>query len=172
MARNVEIKASLHSVRDFIERVSQIADSGPENIEQDDTFFMCDKGRLKLRVFSDGTGELIFYKRLGNEGPRTSHYEIAQINDIKALRTVLSSAYGQVGRVRKLRTVYMVGRTRVHIDQVEGLGTFVELEVVLKEGENEDNGAMEARDLMKRLGVMGSSLIDRPYVELINKRGT
>jgi predicted adenylyl cyclase CyaB len=172
MARNIEIKASVRFISDFLERVSQLADSAPEDIEQDDTFFKCDHGRLKLRAFSDGSGELIFYKRAGSEGPMTCDYEIVPIDTVDALRSALSQAYGQAGRVRKSRTLYMVGRTRVHLDRVEDLGTFMELEVVLNEGENEAVGVREARELMAVLGIEESELIDRPYVDLLNEKGT
>jgi len=172
MARNVEIKTPVRSIDDLIGRIARIADSGPEEIDQDDTFFRCGNGRLKLRTFSDGRGELIFYKRAGGEGPRTCRYEIVPIDRAGSLRSVLSLACGEAGRVRKRRSVYMVGRTRVHIDRVEGLGTFMELEVVLGEGEGEEEGVREARELMASLGVEERDLIDRPYVDLLNeKRG-
>jgi predicted adenylyl cyclase CyaB len=172
MARNVEIKASVQSVEDLLDRVLSLADTPPENIEQDDTFFNCDNGRLKVREFSDGTGELIFYNRSHEEGPKTCVYEIVPIEEVDSLRKVLIHAYGQSGRVRKQRTVYMVGRTRVHLDQVEGLGTFMELEVVLNERESEIIGEREARELMSALGIEDSMLIDRPYVDLLNEKGT
>jgi predicted adenylyl cyclase CyaB len=171
MGRNVEIKASVRSIADLHERVSRMARSAPTQIQQDDTFFKCDNGRLKLRSFSDGSGELIFYRRVGAEGPKTSFYEVVPMRAADSMRSALSLAYGQVGRVRKQRTVYMVGRTRVHIDQVEGLGTFMELEVVLAEGESEVLGVQEARELMAALGIPESALIDRPYVDLLNERG-
>lgn len=172
MARNVEIKAPVQSVGDLIERISALANSGPEVIEQDDTFFKCDNGRLKLREFSDGSGELILYKRSNAEGPKTCHYEIVPTDAVASLRRLLGRAYGLAGRVEKLRTVYMVGRTRIHIDQVEGLGTFMELEVVLDEGESEAVGVREARELMAALGVEDSELINSTYVDLLNEKGT
>jgi predicted adenylyl cyclase CyaB len=172
MARNVEIKASIYSVEDFLERVTQLTDSPPENIEQDDTFFICENGRLKLRTFSDGSGELIFYKRSKADGPMTCEYEIVPIEATDLLRRTLSRAYGDSGRVKKHRTVYMIGRTRVHLDRVEDLGTFIELEVVLDEGESEETGEHEARELMAALGIEDSALIDRPYVDLLNEKGT
>jgi predicted adenylyl cyclase CyaB len=171
MGRNIEIKASVRSVADLHKRVSRVAGSAPTQIEQDDTFFKCDNGRLKLRSFSDGSGELIFYRRVGAEGPKISFYEVVPTHAADALRAELTQAYGQVGRVRKQRTVYMVGRTRVHIDQVEGLGTFMELEVVLAEEESEAIGVQEARDLMAALGIAESALIDRAYVDLLNEKG-
>ena len=171
MARNVEIKASVQSVEDLLERVLKLTDSPPENLEQDDTFFNCDNGRLKLRDFSNGTGELIYYNRSSVDGPKTCVYEIVPIEAVDSMRRALSQACGQCGRVKKQRTVYMVGRTRVHIDQVVGLGTFVELEVVLNEDESEEIGEHEARELMSALGIEESALIDCPYVDLLNEKG-
>ncbi len=110
-------------------RVASIATEGPVELQQDDTFFRCDSGRLKLRVFADGNGELIFYRRADEQGPKESFYLLAPTSSPDTLRELLTSAYGQVGRVRKHRTLFLVGRTRVHLDQVEGLGHFLELEV-------------------------------------------
>jgi len=146
------------------------ATSGPTLISQDDTFFKCDAGRLKLRAYPDGSGELIFYQRENTGGPKTSSYEMVSTAVADALRNVLIQAYGQVGRVKKERTLYMVGRTRVHIDQVEGLGSFMELEVVLAEDESEDKGMREAYELMAKLGIQEDALIDQAYVDLINSK--
>ena len=172
MARNVEIKAAVQSIEDLLERVIKLTDSPPEKLKQEYTFFTCDNGRLKLREFTDGTGELIFYNRSNTKGPKTCVYEIVPVEAVNSIRTVLSHAFGQLGRVRKHRTVYIVGRTRIHLDQVEELGTYVELEVVLNEDESEDIGHREARELMAALGIDDSSLLDCPYVDLLNERGT
>ena len=59
MKRNIEIKARLRDFDSIIKRVEEIADNGPVIIEQEDTFFNCSRGRLKLRKFSDSKGELI-----------------------------------------------------------------------------------------------------------------
>ena len=78
-------------------------------------------------------------------------------------------AYGQVGRVRKHRTLFLIGRTRVHLDNVEGLGYFIELEVVLEQGEPSDVGVEEAHKLMARLGIEPSQLIEDAYVDLLSR---
>ena len=83
------------------------------------------------------------------------------------MREVLTLAYGQAGRVRKRRILFMAGRTRIHLDEVEDLGNFLELEVVLREDEPLDAGVREAEDLMARLQVQSSQLIDRAYVDLL-----
>jgi predicted adenylyl cyclase CyaB len=87
-----------------------------------------------------------------------------------ALREVLTQAYGQVGRVRKQRIVYVVGRTRVHLDTVETLGTFLELEVVLEAHEAIETGVGEAEALMKRLEIEPSQLVASSYLELLQER--
>jgi predicted adenylyl cyclase CyaB len=167
MARNIEIKASLSSIAAVTERAAAIADEGPTEIHQDDTFFNCPAGRLKLRAFSSDRGELIFYRRADQEGPKESFYVRSATTEPDSLRQVLALAYGEAGRVRKRRTLFLVGRTRIHLDEVENLGHFLELEVVLAEGEAAEAGVNEARQLMARLGVEPSQLIDRAYVDLL-----
>jgi len=83
---------------------------------------------------------------------------------------VLATVYGIIGVVRKRRTVRMVDRTRVHLDDVEGLGTFVELEVVLGDDEPAESGAAEARRLMAALGIQEDQLVSRAYIDLLQSR--
>lgn len=167
MARNIEIKARIDSVTTLGERAATFADEGPTEIHQDDTFFRCDTGRLKLRTFADGTGELIFYRRGDQQGPKESFYVRTPTAAPDSLRETLTLAYGQAGRVRKQRTLYLVGRTRIHLDVVENLGQFLELEVVLRENEFIEDAVREAQALMQRLGVDASQLIERAYVDLL-----
>jgi predicted adenylyl cyclase CyaB len=167
MARNVEIKARIESVEALALRAEALADRGPQEVVQDDTFFRCEGGRLKLRAFPSGAGELIFYRRADESGPKESFYVIAPVADAEALRRALTLAYGESGRVRKVRTLYAVGRTRVHLDRVEGLGDFLELEVVLSEGEPARAGIEEATELMARLGIEPSRCVEGAYVDLL-----
>jgi predicted adenylyl cyclase CyaB len=170
MARNVEIKAHVADMAALAARVAAIADSGPVEIPQDDTFFRCDVGRLKLRAFSDGTGELIFYRRPDQGGPKESFYVLSPTASPDTLREALTLAHGQVGRVVKHRTLFLAGRTRVHLDRVDGLGDFMELEVVLADGETLDAGVREARELMTRLGIAPGSLVEGAYLDLQRER--
>ncbi len=171
MSRNVEVKARIASVESFSRTVAAIADGGPTGIVQDDTFFACEAGRLKLRALSDDDGELIFYRRADQREPKESFYVRAPTSTPDRLRDVLSLAYGRAGRVRKHRTLYTIGRTRVHLDRVDDLGDFLELEVVLADDEPTDAGVAEAHRLMRRLGVDASDLVDRSYVDLLTARG-
>ncbi|QAZ69149.1 class IV adenylate cyclase [Solidesulfovibrio carbinolicus] len=168
MARNMEIKARLVD-RAVVEAAAAALAHGPAvRIRQDDTFFPCADGRLKLREFADGRGELIVYQRPDASGPKASHYDIAPTDAPADLRRVLEQALGAAGRVRKERTLYLIGRARVHLDRVEGLGDFVELEVVLAEGEAEASGLAEARRLMAALCIDESTLVAEAYVDLLS----
>jgi predicted adenylyl cyclase CyaB len=170
MARNIEIKARVADMDALTARAAAIADSGPVEIPQDDTFFGCANGRLKLRVFENGHGELIFYRRADVDGPKVSFYVLSPTESPDTLREALTLANGQEGRVVKHRTLFLVGRTRVHLDRVEGLGDCMELEVVLAEGEASDAGVREAHALMARLGIEAGALIEGAYVDLLRKR--
>jgi predicted adenylyl cyclase CyaB len=171
MARNVEIKARIGSVEAMTARVAALADRGPIEIDQDDTFFVCEQGRIKLRAFSANQGELIFYQRPNQAGPKESRFVVSPTSSPDSLREALVLAYGSAGRVRKHRTLYLVGRTRVHLDRVEDLGDFLELEVVLAEDESPDVGVKEARALMTALGLADGQLIDGAYVDLLSHGG-
>jgi predicted adenylyl cyclase CyaB len=171
VARNVEIKARVESVEALTPRAAALADEGPTEIVQDDTFFTCASGRLKLRAFSATDGQLIFYRRPDRAGPKESFYLISPTASPDTLREALTLAYGQAGRVRKRRTLFLVGRTRIHLDRVEDLGHFLELEVVLSDGEPSEAGVEVAHDLLARLGISASQLIEGAYVDLLNARG-
>jgi len=172
MARNLEIKARIESVEALAPRAAAVATAGPSVIDQDDTFFRCESGRLKLRTFPNGSGELIFYRRADQRGPKESFYLRSLTSTPDVLREALTLAYGQVGRVRKRRILYLAGRTRIHLDRVEGLGDFLELEVVLAEGERSEAGLAEAHALMEALAIKPSQLLKAAYVDLLARQAS
>ena len=172
MPRNVEIKARIDSVESLITVVAAFASEGPVQIVQDDTFFTCDNGRMKLRVYSDTEGELIYYRRADQHGPKQSFYLRSPTSSPETLREAMSQAYGLAGRVRKHRTLFMAGRTRIHLDRVENLGHFLELEVVLDEGESAEIGIQTAQNLMDKLGIQACQLVEGAYVDLLMQAGS
>jgi predicted adenylyl cyclase CyaB len=171
MARNVEIKARVGDLAPIEARARAIATQGPEDLVQDDTFFACSHGRLKLREFADGGAELIHYSRADEAGPKLSDYSIAPCDAPAELRETLARAFGVVGRVKKRRRLYLVDRTRVHLDDVVGLGSFVELEVVLAEAESLHDGLVVADAVMKALGIGPEHRVTGAYLDLLAARG-
>lgn len=168
MARNVEIKARVDAIEKLEPAVAELSDTKATLIFQDDTFFHCATGRLKLRRFSEGHGELIFYQRDDQLEPTESFYVRSPTNDPSSLQESLRLAYGEAGKVVKERHLYFIGKTRIHVDRVEGLGDFVELEVVLEEDDTVENGIEEARRIMEQLGIEQVQLIEEAYVDLIS----
>ncbi|HEX2998035.1 MAG TPA: class IV adenylate cyclase, partial [Anaerolineales bacterium] len=132
MPANIEIKARATNFAEIRRRAETLSDKPLDVLSQEDTFFNTPQGRLKLRILSTGQGQLIYYTRPDQEGPKRSDYHIFLTNDPENLKRVLELAYGIRGVVKKTRYLYLVGQTRVHLDDVEGLGQFMELEVVLR----------------------------------------
>ncbi|MDX2473486.1 MAG: class IV adenylate cyclase [Candidatus Krumholzibacteria bacterium] len=169
MARNVEIKARVADPARLRKLALAMGDGPGQLILQKDTFYNAREGRLKLREFGDGTGELIAYSRPDQEGPKTSSYVISRTADPASLHTALAAALGVRGVVSKKRTLVLAGRTRIHLDQVEGLGEFMELEVVLTAGETEAEGQLVAQELMTRLEIKAGDLMEDAYIDQLEK---
>lgn len=170
MNRNVEIKARAEDFEAIRSLAGQISDSPPTLIEQEDTFFRCPNGRLKVRRLSSHSGELIYYERPNAAEPAESRYIRAATGDPDSLAQALSYALAIRGVVRKKRTVYVSGQTRIHLDEVEGLGQFVELEVVLAPDQTFPDGLRQAREMMGRLGIHQRQLLDQAYIDLLEQR--
>ena len=170
MAHNVEIKARLRDVQEQSRLAASLSDGSPELIAQEDTFFNVDHGRLKLRLLDPNHGQLIFYERPNQDGPKRSDYLISEASDPENLKHVLELAYGIRGVVKKTRLLYLAGQTRIHLDDVQGLGHFMELEVVMRDGQSDEEGQAVAEDLMQKLGVQKEDLIEGAYMDLIESR--
>jgi len=83
------------------------------------------------------------------------------------MEAVLARALGVRGVVDKRRELFMIGRTRVHLDEVHGLGHFLELEVVLGDAEPAAGGEREAHELLAKLGVPAAALVAPAYIDLL-----
>ena len=166
MGENIEIKAWARDEAAQRAVAARLAGTEPTLIVQTDTFFHVPSGRLKLRAFEDGTGELIQYHRADRTEAARSSYTIVEVPATTAMRQALTAALGVLGIVRKQRHLYLIGQTRVHFDRVEGLGDFIELEVVLEPGQDDARGVAIAENLMAQLGICDDDLVDRAYVDL------
>ena len=170
MARNIEIKARIDSVDALLPRVRALADGDAQVIDQDDTFYQAPHGRLKLRRFADGSAELSHSHRPDGPEARASDYVRVPAVDFDGLSAALERALGSGGRVRKRRLLLHVGQTRVHLDRVEGLGDFLELEVVMREGQPDAEGRAIAEGLMDALGLQAAERVPGAYVDLLRRQ--
>ncbi|MFN0113878.1 MAG: class IV adenylate cyclase [Paracoccaceae bacterium] len=175
MGANIEIKARIRNWARQRAEARLIADGEGELLEQVDTFFAVPAGRLKLRQLGDQRGELIFYERPNVPGPKLCEYSITPTTAPAQLCETLARALGICAEVRKRRTLFLStkweGRTRIHLDEVKGLGQFIELEVVLAPGQPPEAGEQVAEKFRTALDIRDADLIDCAYVDLITTRG-
>ena len=167
MAQNIEIKAHVVNWDRTQQLAQDLAGTRAVQIHQLDTFYTCSRGRLKLRVIDGRFGQLIHYIRPDQEGPKSSQYEIYHSNSPETLDVLLAASNGRLGVVEKTRHLYLVGPTRIHLDDVVGLGRFMELEVVISDGLTPASGAEIAKDLMQKLGIQPSELVEGAYFDLL-----
>jgi predicted adenylyl cyclase CyaB len=167
MPANIEIKARVRDFEALKGHAAALSNGPMKVIPQDDTFFNIPHGRLKLRLLAPDHAQLVYYERPDQDGPKRSNYHIFETADPEGLKTTLSLALGVRGIVRKTRYLYLVGQTRVHLDDVEGLGEFIELEVVLRPGQSDAEGQSIARDLMAKLGIAETDLLECAYMDMI-----
>ena len=167
MPANIEIKARVRDFAALKSRAAALSDTPVEVIPQEDTFFPTPRGRLKLRQLAPDRAQLVYYERPDQDGPKRSNYHLFETGDPENLKTTLSLALGTRGVVRKTRLLYLAGQTRIHLDDVEGLGQFMELEVVLRPDQSDADGQRVAADLMEKLGVLPGDLLEGAYMDLL-----
>ncbi len=137
---------------------------------QIDTYFEVARGRMKLR---QGTIEnnLIFYSRPDGPAPKKSEVMLAPADNPELLRMLLSQALGVRCVVDKKREIYFHGNVKLHVDEVAGLGSFIEIEVIEESG-NIDESEMRAtcEEWMRRLDVRPEDLIAHSYSDMLEAR--
>ena len=148
--RNVELKARDADPAATLERALALGASDEGLLTQRDTYFAGVRGRLKLRE-QDGGAEagarLIAYVRPDGDQARTSAYRLAEVGDPAALRDALDAALGTLVVVDKRRRLLLYENVRIHLDEVDGLGSFVELEAVA----DADSDLTREHELVARL---------------------
>lgn len=167
MPSNIEIKAKAHNLAKQTQLAEDLSDVPAQCLFQEDIFFPSPRGRLKLRILSENQGELISYHRNDQTGPKQSRYHIYPTQAPFQLKDTLSDSLGIMGIVKKRRTFYLSGQTRIHLDEVEQLGEFIELEVVMEDHQTPEEGHRIVEDLMKTLEIQSEHLIDCAYIDLL-----
>lgn len=174
MSRNVEIKARVGEPRSLRSAVRSIAGNEPPQVLlQTDTYFAFSRGRLKIREIdgADPRVELIFYSRPDSDLPTISEYEVFRVENAEALKSALSKAHGVRSVVRKVREVYLLGDVRIHLDDVQGLGSFLEIEVVLSPDTTRYVGEKKVNELLAALHIEQESLVECSYCDLLEAAG-
>ena len=168
--KNIEIKART-TKHTFIREVLHAMPSVFKGTDyQRDTYFNVPQGRLKLR---DGNIEkaLISYNRNDQAGPKKSDYRLHHCSDPETLRECLTHSLGVLVDVKKVREIYYVDQVKVHLDVIDGLGQFVEIEV-RDETDQADEQMMlvVCRFFMAQFGIDQSDLIENSYSDMLLNR--
>jgi homotetrameric cytidine deaminase len=165
--RNVELKARDPDPARSLERALALGAEDRGEIRQRDTYFAGARGRIKLREQDPGDAELIQYSRDNSTEARTSSYRRVPTGDADALRAALEDAYGTLVTVTKRRRLLLWEGVRIHLDEVEGLGSYLEFEAVA-EGDSDLTAEREKVERLRgELGIDDKDLIATSYSDLL-----
>jgi predicted adenylyl cyclase CyaB len=101
---------------------------------------------------------------------RASDYTLVPVADPEELRAVLDRAIGREGQVRKERHLYRIDNVRIHLDRVEGLGDFLELEAIVDAGHREPDCHRSCELLLDRFGIPPEARLAVAYFDLLTAR--
>jgi adenylate cyclase class 2 len=171
--RNVELKARDHDPEVTLAAALGHGAADQGVLTQVDTYFAAREGRLKLRE-EDGAATLIAYARADEAAARTSAYHLVAVPDPAALKAALDDALGTVVVVEKFRRLLLWQDVRIHLDAVEGLGTWLELEAVEVSGTDSSDLAAEHRkvaELRAVLKMVDEDVVATGYAAMLLERG-
>lgn len=168
--RNLEIKVGLSSLAAVRRRLRGLPGARKTgSFRQTDWYFRVPAGRLKLRqVVGRHDGELIAYLRPDKRAARTSDFQRMPTPDAEGARRLLGRMLGGRACVRKRREVWLYKNARIHLDTVDGLGRFLEIEVVVTDGMPQARALMS--QLRDTLGVRAKDLCAGSYAEFKTRR--
>jgi predicted adenylyl cyclase CyaB len=170
MRKNIEIKARCKDLPAARLAATNIGARRVGILHQTDTYFHVQRGRLKLREIRGQRSELIWYDRADRAATRDSNYTIVHVDEPQAMKSVLASALGMRSVVSKRRELWMFHNIRIHLDAVEGLGTFVELEAVISKGNARAVSGRLLHLLCDALRIRKQDQLGASYGELIADR--
>jgi homotetrameric cytidine deaminase len=165
--RNLELKARDADPAASLAAARALGARDEGVLQQVDTYFAAPRGRLKLREQEPGGAQLIAYERADLAAARASRYRLVAVPEPEALRAALDAALGTTVVVRKRRHLLLIDNVRIHLDVVQGLGAFVELEAVVPDGGDPTDEATRVRSLRDALGLGDDRLEPRGYAALL-----
>ncbi len=160
--RNIEFKAR---DPDPARSLQVSLDMGAQDegwLHQTDTYFRVSHGRLKLRE-EETLAQLIFYERTDCAVARESRYRIVRVDDAQGLKDALAAALGVMVVVEKSRRLLLWRNVRIHLDQVHGLGRFIELEAVAEPDSDLSDDHLHVSELREVLGITDEQILAVGY---------
>jgi predicted adenylyl cyclase CyaB len=170
MPRNLEVKARIRSVREAEQTARSINATFEGTLHQVDTYYNVPRGRLKSREINNERAELVFYERDEHAKHRESNYRVFPCMEISLLKEILGRSLGIRATVKKKRELFMYNSTRIHLDEVENLGSFLELESPVEE--SLDKAQEVVAFLVREFNVQDADFILESYVDLLTSKDT
>jgi predicted adenylyl cyclase CyaB len=169
MAQNVEIKVAVADLEVLRAAVARIGAVWRETQDQVDRYYLvAGAERLKLRTINGGAAQMIRYMRPETGAARTSTYEITPVRDADARRCLVPPGPPLV-TVRKRREIWLRDNVRFHLDAVDGLSTFLELEAVVDASHDEAMCRAQVDEIVAALGLDPSTFIRASYADLLRR---
>lgn len=165
--RNIELKLRVVSLEPFRAAAHRLGLRKLADQWQRDTYVRCASGRLKLREFRDRQAELIWYRRADQAAARASDYQIVPVAAATELARLLEHACGLRCVVVKRREIWLYHNVRLHLDRVERLGEYVELESVVSPEVDEPLAWRRLRSLLEQLPLADCPIESRSYADLL-----
>lgn len=169
-ARNIELKARLTDLKAAAALAASLATAPSERQHQVDTYFAAREGRLKLREIDGREAQLVWYARADQAAAKSSDYRLVSVSDPTALKQALQAALGIIQVVEKERLIYFYENVRIHLDEVVGLGSFLEFEAVLGPAVDDAVGRAQVEFLQTAFRLGAADLIENSYSDLLPKR--
>jgi len=164
MPSNIELKVRWDDSNLAVEKAKSFGATFSKVIRQHDTYYINNKVKLKLREIDGENAELIYYLREGDEKWQ-SDYIVADVSDAKNHKKILDKLFGVLIEIRKVRTLYVFNNARIHIDEVEGLGSFLEFEVII--GHDEKQALDLFNKLKEHFEISVDKLLKKSYSDLL-----
>lgn len=172
MAENIEIKAVLHDPASVEERIKHYTGNDMSAVLlQADTFYKSPFGRIKIRTINNNINELIFYYRPDSAVVRKCKYYRFKLYFPRVIKGFLKKFFGIRSKVEKERRLYLYENTRIHLDTVKNLGSFIEFEYVVDRTHPEEKGYEIVKELMNKAGVTEKDIISVSYIDMLNNFG-
>lgn len=169
---NLEIKVATQNLEAIKDKAIKIDAKNIATLFQIDTYFLVGKKRLKIREEKD-TNYLVYYVRNNNEESKLSIYHIINAHKklVPFIKKLLSFIFGIKVIIHKKRDLFMYKNTRIHFDDVENIGTYIELETVFNTSQKEGDLVTEHNFVINSLGLDTFEKIPNSYSDLIiNKK--
>lgn len=165
--KNIELKARCPNLDDTRAKAKSLGATFAETMNQVDTFFFTRGGRLKLREINGQRAELIAYHRANHAESRASEYTVIPVSDAPTVKQALGKTLGVKQQVIKTRELWMWRNVRIHLDQVKGLGSFLEFEAVVSPEADETASNRNIAELRTALQIQNHQLIGQSYADLL-----